>query len=373
MEEKTEHIWNLIARKFSGDATFEELAALDLLLVQYPLENYSMEILNDLWHSKSQLNGLYAENKYKELVLRMQRMGIDEGRFKDKDEIIISEEVLKSKRSKKWMVGVASFIVTGLVVFFLIKNKALPDNTAQQQPLAKHEIKTKYGSKTSLVLPDGTKVWLNAGSKMTYSKDYGAELREVNLTGEAYFDVEKNADKPFIIHAGNIKIKVLGTAFNVRSYPDEKNIETSLIRGSLEITLNGSKGKYILKPYQKLVVNNNPALAAKGNNAKELPDAEEPKTDIELSRLSVMAQDSSIVETAWVYNRLVFNGETFEEIAHKMERWYAVSIVIKNDKLKTIKFTGVFENETVDQALGAIQLTTHFKVSYKTGQIIISK
>ncbi len=372
MEEKTEHIWYLVARKFSGDATVEELAELDLLLVQNPWENYSMEILNDLWHSASRTNELYAENKYKELVLRMQRMGIDEGRFTDKDEIIISDEVIKTKSSKKWMVAVASFIVTGLVIFFLLKNNSLPDNTTPQ-PLAKHEIKTKYGSKTSLVLPDGTKVWLNAGSKMIYNKDFGAELREVNLTGEAYFDVVKNADKPFIIHAGNIKIKVLGTAFNVRSYPDEKNTETSLIRGSLEITLNETKEKYILKPYQKLVVNNNPALAAKTNNANNLPDGEQPITDIELGRLSVMAQDSSIVETAWVYNRLVFNGETFDEIAHKMERWYAVNIVIKDDKLKTIKFTGIFENETVDQALGAFQLTTPFKVNNKNGQIIISK
>lgn len=372
MEEKIEHIWNLVAKKFSGDATVEQLAELDLLLVQNPRENYSMEILNDLWHSASRKNELYAENKYKEMVLRMQRMGIDEGRFTDKDEIIISDEVIKTKSSKKWMPAVASFIVTGLVIFFLLKNNALPDNTAQQ-PLAKHEIKTKYGSKTSLLLPDGTKVWLNAGSKITYGKDYGAALREVNLTGEAYFDVVKNADKPFVVHAGNIKIKVLGTAFNVRSYPDEKNTETSLIRGSLEITLNGTKEKYLLKPYQKLIVNNNPALAAKTNNAINLPDAEQPKTDIELGRLSVMAQDSSVVETAWVYNRLVFNGETFEEVALKMERWYAVNIVFKDDKLKTIKFTGVFENETVDQALEAFQLTTRFKVNNKNGQIIISK
>lgn len=373
MEEKTDHIWNLIARKLSGDATFEELAELELLLMQNPLDNYSMEIMHDLWHSGPDPNRLYSENKYKELVLRMRHMGIDDGRFIEKDEIITVDEVTKTKSSKKWMTGIAAFVITGLAVFFLLQREAVSVNTTKQQLLAKHQIKTKYGSKTSLVLPDGTKVWLNAGSEMTYNKDYGTDLREVNLTGEAYFDVVKNVHKPFIIHAGNIKIKVLGTAFNVRNYPNEKTTETSLIRGSLEITMKGSTEKYMLKPYEKLVVTNKPALAVNGSNADGLLDAEQPKRDIELGRLSVMPHDSSIVETAWVYNRLVFRSETFEEVALKMERWYAVRIVFKEDKLKTKKLTGVFENETVDQALEAIQLTTPFSFNYTNEQIIISK
>jgi len=373
MEDKTAHIWNLIARKLSGDATFEELAELELLLRQNPLENYSMEILNDLWHSGPEPNRLYSENKYKELVLRMQRMGIDEGRFTDKDEITLGDKATKNKSSKKWMVGIASLIVSGLVVFFLLQKKPVSDNTKEQQPLAKHQVKTKYGSKTNLVLPDGTKVWLNAGSEMTYGKDYGTDLREVNLTGEAYFDVVKNVNKPFIIHAGNINIRVLGTAFNVRCYPDEKNTETSLVRGSLEITMKGSKEKYLLKPFEKLTVSNNPVMDAKANISAGLPDGAQPKSEFKLGRLSILPQDSSIVETSWVNNRLVFRSETFEEVALKMERWYAVSIIIKDDKLKIKKLTGVFENETVDQALGAIQLTTPFSFSYTNEQIIISK
>jgi len=271
------------------------------------------------------------------------------------------------------MVGIASFIISGLVVFFLLHKGTVSDNTKEGQPLAKHQIKTKYGSRTSMVLPDGTKVWLNAGSEITYGEDYGTGLREVNLTGEAYFDVVKNVNKPFIIHAGNINIKVLGTAFNVRCYPGEKNTETSLVRGSLEITMKGSTEKYLLKPYEKLIVNNNPVIDEKGNIPGGLPDGGQPESEIKLSRLSILPQDSSIVETSWVNNRLVFRSETFEEVALKMERWYAVSIVIKDDKLKTKKLTGVFENETVDQALGAIQLTTPFSFNYTNEQIIISK
>jgi len=374
MEEKTDHIWNLIARKFSGDATIEELDELERLLMQHPLEAYSMEILAGLWHSGSEPNRLYTEKKYKELVLRMQRMGIDEGRFTDKEEILTGSEGTGTKTSKKWwLAGMASVIITGLSVFFLLQRDAVSVNTAGEPLLAKHQVITKNGSRTSLVLPDGTKVWLNAGSEMTYDKDYGTDLRVINLKGEAYFDVVKNVNKPFIIHAGNMKIKVLGTAFNVRCYPNEKTTETSLVRGSLEITLNGSTEKYMLKPYEKLVANNNPPLAVNGINAGGSPGAEQRPPEVELSRLSQIPQDNSIVETAWVNNRLVFISETFEEVARKMERWYAVRIVFKDEKLKSKKLTGVFENETVDQALGAIQLTTPFSFTYTNEQITISK
>src|SRR5437588_18774 len=85
-----------------------------------------------------------------------------------------------------------------------------------------NEFFTQNGSRTNLVLPDGTRVWLNAGSRITYDKNYGITLREVGLTGEAFFDVAHNSGKPFVIHTARIDIKVLGTRFNVKSYPLDK-------------------------------------------------------------------------------------------------------------------------------------------------------
>ena len=121
----------------------------------------------------------------------------------------------------------------------------------------KSEISTRYGSRTKLLLPDSTQVWLNSGSKLSYNKTYGNGTREVTLSGEAYFDVVKNPAHPFIIHTVNIDIKVLGTAFNVKSFPGEKNTETSLIRGSIEVTFkNRPSEKIILKPNEKLITAN---------------------------------------------------------------------------------------------------------------------
>jgi len=371
----TDRIWNLMARKFSGEATTEELSELELLLLKNPQENYSMEILHDLWNSTPELNRQYSENKYKELVLRMQHIGIDEGKFTDNDQIILNDQEPAPKRSKKWFLGISLFIIISLAAFFLLqKNESVNTAKKTEPPLVKNEINTKYGSKTNMVLPDGTKVWLNAGSTMTYDRDYGVNVREVSLTGEAYFDVIKNPEKPFIIHTSKINIKVLGTAFNVRCYPDEKNTETSLVRGSLEVTMKDRQEKFILKPNEKLIISNNDSGPGKTNDTvKKTAQTQEPVDVIELSHLSLLPQDNSIVETSWVNNRLVFRSETFEDVALKMERWYAVSIVFKDEKLKAKKFTGVFENESADQALAAMQLTTAFSYKIINEEIVISK
>src|SRR4029078_631833 len=98
-------------------------------------------------------------------------------------------------------------------------------------------VSTKRGSKSKVQLPDGTQVWLNADSRIAYNEKFQGNLREVTLEGEAYFDVVRDEKRPFVIHTAAIDIKVLGTAFNVRSYANEKNTETSLIRGSIEVTL----------------------------------------------------------------------------------------------------------------------------------------
>ncbi len=374
MEQNTERIWILVARKFSGDATSEELAELELLLLQSPRENYSMEILYDLWNSKDESNRQYSENKYKELMLRMQHMGIDEGKFIDNEKLILSETEPLRKFSNKWLLWLCSFLIIGLTVFILLQNNGASKRLKQPEFLAKNEVKTTYGSKTNLVLPDGTKVWLNAGSKMTYDKDYGVNIREVNLTGEAYFDVKKNPQKPFIIHTGKINIRVLGTAFNVRCYPNENNTETSLVRGSLEVTMKEGQEKFILKPNEKLVVKNTESQLIKSNHSQPGKQITKGSGNVfEISRLSVLPRDNSIVETSWVNNKLVFRSETFEQVALKMERWYAVSILFKDEKLKEKKFTGAFENETIDQALNALHLTTPFVYKITRDSIFIFK
>ncbi|GGH68357.1 ferric-dicitrate binding protein FerR (iron transport regulator) [Filimonas zeae] len=203
------------------------------------------------------------------------------------------------------------------------------------------------GEKRSLRLPDGTQVIVNGGSKLTLSEDFTTGNREVILSGEAYFDVAQKASHPFIIHTTSMDITVLGTAFNVRAYPDEVADETSLIRGKVQVTLkNKGAQDYVLLPMQKLVVNKNQDNAGVQIAVNEVPHVE---------NLQKNRQTQNLSETAWTENKLAFNNEKLEVVAGKMEKWYGVTIVIKNDALKSIPYTGSFDGETLEKVIETIQ------------------
>jgi transmembrane sensor len=249
-------------------------------------------------------------------------------------------------------------------------------NTAAKKEVS--EITTHFGSKSKVQLPDGSAVWLNAGSSLTYGKDYGKDFREVNLSGEGYFDVTRNPDKPFIIHTSNINIKVLGTLFNVKAYPGDKMTETSLIRGSIEVTIkNRPNDKIILSPNEKLVVDN-------GTTQQETAKTPYPvlksgreqrfsvgNTLISLDKLKVNPTDSSLYETEWTRNRLVFRDETLDDVFIRMERWYNVTIILNDKSIGSLHYSGSFETETIYQALDALKESLTFKYEQIGNSIII--
>ncbi len=375
MDNTPEHIWLLIARKLSGEATVDELHVLDELLRKDPGAGYSKEVLHDLWQNQPHPDMQYAENRYKELVQQIKNMGIDEGRFAHDDHFINNEEELPVKSSKKnWIVALCTAVAAIAIIACVYYLPVTGTNKDLQNTQAKNQISTKNGSKTSLVLPDGTKVWLNSGSQLDYDKNYGNKLREVSLIGEAYFDVVKNPERPFLIHTRKMDIKVIGTAFNVKCYPGEKTTETSLVRGSIEVTLKDRQEKIMLKPNEKLVINNDDALAPKTNGKEAVKVAAHPeKPIISIGHLTLLPADNTVIETAWVQNRLVFSGESFEEVALKMERWYNVNIEFADEKLKEQKLTGNFEKETVEEALAALRLVAPFSSTMKNDRVIIYK
>jgi ferric-dicitrate binding protein FerR (iron transport regulator) len=206
-------------------------------------------------------------------------------------------------------------------------------------------------------LPDGTQVWLNADSRIAYNENFQGGIREVSLEGEAYFDVVRDEKRPFIIHTTAIDIKVLGTAFNVRSYANEKNTETSLIRGSIEVTLVKSldKKKIILKPNEKLIVNNNQELLQSTNHNEPV---------MTLGKVNYNNHDKTAVETSWVKNKLSFDQESLENIALKLERWYDVKIEIKDSNLKNELYTGFFEDKSLQEVMEALKISAGGEFNY---------
>ena len=215
-------------------------------------------------------------------------------------------------------------------------------------------------------------VWLSADSKISYSGDFQGETREMQLTGEAYFDVKKDKARPFIIHTNSIDVRVLGTAFNVRSYPSEKTTETSLIRGSVTVILHNFPGKkpIILKPNQKLTVKNITDDINDPTQSKTVGEKQRGDVAV-LSKIHFNRQDSTVVESSWTENKLIFDQESFERVVANIERWYNVEFVIKNSRIKSMHFTADFENKSLTQVLEALSFALKFKYQIEDNRIII--
>jgi len=367
---ENDRIWNLIAKKLAGEASPGELKELESALRLSPDLHYSLEALQDMWKKQSDEEAAQSEIAFQRHMDRMRSLGMDMGNTRAEaplDEFPDSP----NRFQKRKMIAILS---AGFILLFLgyyLLNMRNPSPAAIQKPV--WEVITRNGSKSNILLPDGSSVWLNAGSRLTYDSLYGTTLREVTLSGEAYFDVAKNPKKPFIIHTGKINIRVLGTVFNVKSYPEDRTIETSLIKGSIEVSFPSQPAKkIILKPNQKLIIDKKESNA-NGNINRGMPGMV-PLISIE--HLNRIGSDSSITETGWMENRLYFNDMSFHDLLQNMERKYGVSFKVADAALDTIHFTGSFQNETVSQALDALRLTaeqttTDFNYEIKGNQVFI--
>ena len=222
-------------------------------------------------------------------------------------------------------------------------------------------------------MQDGTTVWLNAGSKLYYENDFAGTTREVRLIGEAFFDVIKRPEQPFIVHASGIDIKVLGTAFNVKSYPEDKNVETTLYRGLVNVLRhNAPAGTTIrLKPNEKLILPKQAAIIIPDLSEKLTTSAKEPPASFTITHIDSTKKENERFETAWLYSRLEFRGDNFEELALKMERWYNVTIVFTDDEVKKLNFNGSFEKETVEQAFKGLKAAVPFNYKINDHEISV--
>jgi hypothetical protein len=172
--------------------------------------------------------------------------------------------------------------------------------TGKADASAINRIITPKGSQYQLSLPDGTKVWLNAASSLSYPAAFTGAKREVNLIGEAYFEVSENRKMPFIVHSKGQEIEVLGTHFNVNAYDDETRTETTLIKGSVRVKLLNSTKSTLLKPGEQAVV--------------------------ELNKLDKSAVN--VAEAiAWKEGYFLFEDEGIQSIMRKIARWYDIDVV----------------------------------------------
>jgi len=371
--EKYQRFWQLAALKLDNEASEEELRELEELLRDYEELQVMMDKARQLHHFKAEPGQTpdvdWAFSKH------MQRLSNHLSRSSGPDETLLApplemaEEPVRRgyKRILLWGGAVAASL---MIAFFVGHYEGKPKNYPATDHTTANTISTRYGSKSKLELPDGTEVWLNADSKLTYGKEFGAQSREVSLSGEAFFEVQKDADRPFIIHTGNMDIRVLGTAFNVRSYQNEKTSEATLVRGAIEVVLRDSPDRRIvLKPKDRIVVQNGLAPAVKAQAASNGSFG----TIYSMSRINVRPADSAALENSWKRSGLSFHNETLENAAFRIEHWFNVKVDIKDEDLKQGTYSCDFKNESLRQVLEALHFTGKFHYRIEKDSVTIFK
>jgi len=251
-----------------------------------------------------------------------------------------------------------AFFALGSIItyFFTGRPSGLPSNPVS--------ITVPRGAKSNITLPDGSNVWLNAGTTLTYNQDYGQKERRLHLTGEAYFDVARDRLHPFIVQTSDMVVKALGTRFNVKAYPDEKTISATLEEGKIDVSLMNKNGKdenVILKPNEKIIYykelkESETYTESAEDKARQNAKPNEIRT-LKLEDARILTNIETNLYTSWKDPRWIIESEPLGILAPLLERRFNLQIVFDDDELKKYKFTGIIENETVDQILNAMRLT----------------
>jgi transmembrane sensor len=224
-----------------------------------------------------------------------------------------------------------------------------------------NEIIVPIGEKSQVVLSDGTHVWINSGSKFKYPVSFGKASREVYLSGEAFFDVTRRDKQQFIVNTRDAAVKVLGTAFNVKAYPEDLKTQTTVVHGLVSVKNNHKEEEVLIKPNQMAVIRQEVA-EQKSNEAEPV------------KKLEVIDNINTEALTCWKNQLLVFADEPLEDMAMKMERWFNVHIEIEDSTLRMERYNGKFvHNETIYEVLAAIKQTTPIKYSVEENKIYIKR
>ena len=291
------------------------------------------------WVSQSDENRTYYRNMFNVLVAYDLIKPVDsklQKRVWTRLERNIQKSARKSNRYMsvwKWAAAAAILVIAYMAGIHLYYNHNNHEYSIEQL----HTIHAAKGEKPMVEMSDGSKVWLNDETSFMYSESFGKDSREVSLLGEAYFEVAKNAGKPFILNADELRIEVLGTQFNVKI--DQSEITTTLIEGSVKIQKNDPEketGVVILVPGQQL------------------------QFDKQSGKMALYEVNSRLY-TAWKDGKLVFDRDPMKEVFALIEQNFGVTVILENEKLADRRFTGRFGlDEKPEKIFSLIQQSIKF-------------
>ncbi|WP_455628500.1 FecR family protein [Parabacteroides chinchillae] len=329
MQIRDKEYWDdLLIDCFSNDITDDNRAVLNKWLDESEKHRLYYESMKDIWNASSVADDQFPFDYEKAFILFERRIHSANGQ--------------KIKHSMPlWRKAVA--VAAVLIPFILLSYYTIlyfNIQSSRDEGLVLSEITSPNGSKTKLKLADGTVVWLNSGSTVRYNNGFGKDNRQLLLSGEAYLEVERNEKLPFVVKTKEVDVVVLGTVFNVNAYPENEDVKVSLLNGSVSLSKDGSVKPIILKPMETGVYNR-------------------------MSGQIIIDHQMVANALSWINGRLVFNGETFEEITKILERNFNVKIVIHDENLKKKRFGGDFRNnKSIEEILEIMSSSGKFK--YKT-------
>lgn len=321
-----------------------------------------------LWELKELNEAIEDNSLYASVLTNLQEFSEAQPLFNKRDERSLKEELGQLKRKidykplHKKTVYLRRLIAAAAVLLVIVTVGGILFSHYNQPGDPINIIATQKGSKTTITLIDGTKVWVNADTKLTYDNTFGVKTRSVWLSGEAYFEVAKDKDHPFIVHTDLMDVTALGTAFNVRSYKDEANAETALMEGSVQIAFKKKEaGKILLKPMEKVVVRD---LAVKNDRQTEQPE-------IAVVKVVYDSTQAVATETGWMTNRLVFKQERLSDIVKTLERQYGYNIKVQNASLQERKLSGIFKDESLIEVLETFRLAAGIRYKIEKNNVLL--
>lgn len=367
LENNNEHFETLIHAYLSGVISQEEKDELFVWIIKDPENVKYFNHISDIWLSAS----AFHDNK-----------DFDENeafdRIKAKIDFVNNDlEINSQKKVPHLWLKIAAIIIPTIIISSVVTRIIFSNEKKETGKSFLFEV--PYGSKGTILLPDNSKVILNAGTKLMCDAEFGKTHRTLKLVGEGYFKVFKNKDLPFVVRAGNLDVQALGTEFNVKAYPSDKNIEAVLIEGAIKIKKTIARGtgepSVVLKSNQSLVYSKNKdsfqvnvAVEKNTMNKQESP-ANSPKIIIKETNI-----DQSIY-TTWKDGSWVIYQKELSDLAIDLERKYDVKIRFGSEELKKMKVTGNLPDISLEQVLSAIRLISpiEYKINGKEVELAEDK
>jgi len=362
MMNKHEHIKQLVKKLLDDNLSSNELHELQRFFRSTKVQGEAKLWLDELWKD-SELQKSYPVDSQQILNLLNNKIHQQQKRLAP---VKLDHEWFSQKLRSMMRYAAVFVMALALSWFWRFRDELPAEEKSATEPATatgSNEISVTYGSKTRIILPDSSIVYLNSGSQLSYPSVFSDD-RHVTLTGEGYFVVRSDSLHPFMVHTHDVSVKALGTEFNVKAYPEEQRVETTLVKGVVEILKKDQTNPITeLKPGEKATF------------VKSAP-VEQPQQQIAIPekgypQMVVGVEKKPDVSTGWVKNQLVFDAEPFEEIAVKLERWFNVEIDIRNQTLKKARLSGRYDTENIEQVMHSLQIATSFTYKTEKNKIII--